>query len=69
MSDDTTRPTLKEMAHMQADALHDVRALLHSLDAIVMCLPTSDANDTIQRLARMAYEGVEGVHEALDPYI
>jgi hypothetical protein len=69
MSDDTNRPTLKEVALMQAEALQDVLALLYSLDSVVSCLASTRSQESIQRLARMASEGVEGVHTALEPYI
>jgi hypothetical protein len=59
------RPSLREVAHSQSNALHDVRALL----AALLATPDIQDHNYPERLAFMAEEKVAGVQRVFDPYI
>lgn len=69
--------TLKQVAHSQSNALHDVVALLSALaDRIDAATPStkvdaaaSESMHYTMRLAQMAEERTRAVINAFDPYI
>lgn len=63
------RPSLKDVAHVQSDSLHDVELLLNLVsDRLPTTASPADIAD-LSRLISMARDKVRAVNAAIDSYI
>lgn len=69
MSQIIDRPSLKDVAHSQCDALHDAELLLSLAVSRLPSTGSPDDDSNLARLINMARDTIHRVGVAFDPYI